>query len=106
MLGLERMKVLPQAYVVGLMFTYSNSRMRLGNMLLGKLHYLGTWEYFPLAMAFKTPLATMAAMLVALAVGAAVLRGRRTGKRRVTAGGGGGRRCVWGFRRRFTWPAR
>lgn len=60
-------RMLPNAYVYGLLFTYQSSLLRPG-YLLGELRQTGWWYYFPLAMLFKTPIATMLAAAAAVAV--------------------------------------
>jgi len=60
-------RLLPNAYVYGLLFTYQSSLVRPG-FLLGEVRQTGWWYYFPLAMLFKTPLATMTAGVAAVVV--------------------------------------
>jgi hypothetical protein len=60
----EKHRLLPQAWVDGLLYTYLSSLLR-GSFLLGKADQTGWWYYFPLAALFKTPLATIAAALAA-----------------------------------------
>ena len=60
-------RLLPQAWTYGLLIAYSASHIRLA-FLCGQSSFAGWWYYFPLAMLFKTPLAT----LIALALGVAV----------------------------------
>jgi len=64
----DRHHVLPQAFLRGFLTTYAGSLAR-GAFLCGMLSLTGWWYYFPLAMAFKTPLATLIASLLALALG-------------------------------------
>jgi hypothetical protein len=54
-------RVLPQAFITGVLFTVQSARDR-PNFLLGHYSVEGTWWYFPFAMAVKTPLATLAAL--------------------------------------------
>jgi hypothetical protein len=61
----ERHKLLPQAWLYGLLFTYQSALVR-DAFLLGGYSMTGWWYYFPLAMLFKTPLGTIAAMIGAL----------------------------------------
>lgn len=61
----ERNHLLPQPWLFGLLFTY-RSTLERDTFLLGELSTGGWWYYFPLAMVFKTPLATLAAVVVAL----------------------------------------
>jgi Dolichyl-phosphate-mannose-protein mannosyltransferase len=57
--------LLPHAWTFGALFTYI-STIRRNAFLLGGYSNVGWWYYFPLAMLFKTPVATMG--LAALAV--------------------------------------
>lgn len=63
----DRHRLLPQAMVAGLIYS---KMISLGNsaFLLGEHSRGGWWSYFPLAMLFKTPLATLVA-LAAVPVG-------------------------------------
>jgi len=58
-------QLLPHAWLVGFLFTYGSTMYR-GSFLCGQLSLTGWWYYFPLAMAFKTPLATLIALAAAL----------------------------------------
>jgi hypothetical protein len=60
-LWLQEHRVLPQAWLYGLVYTYRSTLMR-PTFLLGQHGELGWWYYFPLAMLFKTPVATVVAM--------------------------------------------
>lgn len=60
----DRHKLLPQAWLYGFLYTYGSSRAR-HCFLCGQLGIVGWWYYFPLAMAFKTPLTTLAAIAAA-----------------------------------------
>jgi 4-amino-4-deoxy-L-arabinose transferase-like glycosyltransferase len=71
-------RLLPQSWLEGLLFTYGNSTGRAA-FLLGKSSMYGWWYYFPLAMALKTPVATIAAFL--LAAGYGLSRWRAAGSR-------------------------
>jgi hypothetical protein len=53
--------LLPQAWIAGLMFTYANAASFDG-YLLGQVSMRGWWYYFPLVIAFKTPVATLVAL--------------------------------------------
>jgi hypothetical protein len=55
-------RLLPQAWTFGLVYSYRSTQMR-ATFLLGQHGQLGWWYYFPLAMLFKTPIATLLAML-------------------------------------------
>jgi uncharacterized membrane protein YhdT len=65
-------KLLPNAWTAGLFFTYSTTNMR-GGFLMGEYSVLGWWYFFPLAMLFKTPTATILAGITAF-VGWAVVK--------------------------------
>jgi hypothetical protein len=60
-------RLLPQAWIFGLFDTYRSTQMR-ETFLLGWHAELGCWYYFPLAMLFKTPLATLASILLSIMV--------------------------------------
>ncbi|MGD0464022.1 MAG: hypothetical protein ABSB74_16190 [Tepidisphaeraceae bacterium] len=55
----DRHKLFPQAWLFGFLFTYASSLARRC-FLSGNIGIGGWWYYFPLAMVFKTPLATLA----------------------------------------------
>jgi 4-amino-4-deoxy-L-arabinose transferase-like glycosyltransferase len=57
----------PQACIEGFLFQYSLSFVRL-TWLCGRAATVGWWYYFPLAMAFKTPLATLLGTCIAAVV--------------------------------------
>jgi hypothetical protein len=56
----------PQAWIEGFVFLWAASFQRM-TWLCGHVSTSGWWYYFPLAMAFKTPLATLVAACMALA---------------------------------------
>jgi hypothetical protein len=58
-------RVLPQAWLYGLLFTRVTTYAR-NCFLLGRSAFVGWWYYFPCAMAFKTPMATLAAIPIAI----------------------------------------
>jgi hypothetical protein len=60
-------RLLPQAWTYGLLIAYSASHIRLA-FLLGRSSFAGWWYYFPIAMLFKTPLATLIALILGLAL--------------------------------------
>jgi hypothetical protein len=66
-LAINRMRLMPEAWNNGLLYTYHTSLVR-PSYLLGEVRMTGWWYYFPLAMAFKTPLATIALALLALGI--------------------------------------
>lgn len=71
---LDRHHVLPQAWLFGLVSIYRNSTTVIRqSYLLGEFSTTGWWYYFPMAALFKTPLATLAAGVLAC-MGAIVLR--------------------------------
>jgi len=49
---------LPQAWLTGLLYTYATTLIR-SSFIIGKFSLTGWWYFFPLAMLFKTPLATL-----------------------------------------------
>jgi len=58
--------LLPQAWLFGFLYTYGTSLGRHA-FLCGQIRFQGWWYYFPLAMLFKTPVATLAGLGLALA---------------------------------------
>lgn len=66
-LAANESRLLPQAWLHGLLYTHSITFVR-PNFLLGDHSILGRWYYFPLAMLFKTPTATLVALLLAMIV--------------------------------------
>jgi hypothetical protein len=75
----ESHRLLPHAWLHGLLFTYATTLYRF-SFLLGEIRATGWWYYFPCAVLFKTPTATLLAGLLAIAVGAAMLIRRRHGE--------------------------
>jgi len=61
----ERHRLLPQAWLYGILFQY-HTALRHSTFLLGRPSETGVWYYFPLAMLFKTPTATLCALAAAL----------------------------------------
>jgi 4-amino-4-deoxy-L-arabinose transferase-like glycosyltransferase len=59
--------LLPQAWVQGFLFLYAVSFQRVA-FLCGQLSSIGWWYYFPLAMLFKTPLATLAGFCIIVSI--------------------------------------
>lgn len=59
--------VLPQAWLWGFLYTYATTILR-NSYLLGTVSYQGWWYYFPCAVLFKTPTATLLAAVGAIAV--------------------------------------
>jgi 4-amino-4-deoxy-L-arabinose transferase-like glycosyltransferase len=59
-------RLLPQTWLVGFVYTSATSVDR-ATFLLGRVSTSGCWYYFPAAMAFKTPLATLLGLTLAIA---------------------------------------
>ncbi|HSV15635.1 MAG TPA: hypothetical protein VLI90_15345 [Tepidisphaeraceae bacterium] len=66
-LFLDRHHLLPQAMLAGLWYQHACVTIWPA-FLMGEHYGLGRWYYFPLAMLFKTPLATLAAFAIAIVV--------------------------------------
>jgi 4-amino-4-deoxy-L-arabinose transferase-like glycosyltransferase len=82
LLWLENMRLLPQPWINGFIYTYATTRVRPA-YLLGERSITGWRSYFPLAMLFKTPLATLSAaglLLAAWVVRYALSRRRARGR--------------------------
>jgi hypothetical protein len=62
---LEEEELMPQAWLFGLLQTYAFALIR-GCYLMGERRLTGWWYYFPMAMLFKTPIATLIAMFGAI----------------------------------------
>jgi hypothetical protein len=58
-------RLMPQAWSFGLVYTYATTLIR-SSFLVGSYSNYGWWYYFPAAMLFKTPTATLAAVLLVL----------------------------------------
>ncbi|MCC6422931.1 MAG: hypothetical protein IT447_05585 [Phycisphaerales bacterium] len=65
---MERHRILPQAWIYGLLYQNATTVARR-NFILGHIQNQGVWYYFPFAMLVKTPLGTMAALVMGLAGG-------------------------------------
>jgi hypothetical protein len=61
----ESKRLLPQAWLWGLLFTRGTTYVQTA-YLLGQRSLTGWWYYFPCAMAFKTPTATLLAIPIAI----------------------------------------
>ncbi len=72
---LDNHRLLPQAFLNGFFYQYQAALLRNG-YLLGRISLAGQWDYFPLAMLFKTPLATMATGGIGALIALALLLGR------------------------------
>jgi hypothetical protein len=68
-------QLLPEAWVDGFLFTYATSILRT-SYLLGESRETGWWYYFPVAIALKTPLATLTALGGTLVLGLSLFRRR------------------------------
>lgn len=73
---LDNLHYVPQAWLHGFLYTYQSALSR-DTFLLGQYSKVGWWYYFPLAMLFKTPLATLVAFMAAAGVLIYVLLKRR-----------------------------
>jgi len=62
-LWLQKHHVLPEGWLFGFLYTYATTLIR-STYLLGHVALVGTWTYFPLAMLFKTPTATLFALFL------------------------------------------
>ena len=92
-------RVLPQGWLAGFLYTYGTLRSR-STFLCGNINLVGWWYYFPAAMLFKTPLATLIVLAAAL-VAAIAWHLRSIAKWKI------GGRCAWSWSRRFfIWPWR
>jgi 4-amino-4-deoxy-L-arabinose transferase-like glycosyltransferase len=60
-------RLFPQSYLAGLLRIGADSQARVA-FLCGKSSVTGWWYYFPLVMLFKTPAATLIALLAAFAL--------------------------------------
>ena len=76
----QRHKLLPQAWLYGLLFTYQSALVR-DSFLLGRYSMTGWWYYFPLAMLLKTPVATMVAVTGAIVVARGIRKRELSSKR-------------------------
>jgi len=70
--------LLPQAFCCGFIYTHASVICRM-SFLCGEIQDLGWWDYFPAAMLFKTPLATLAMGVVGIPIIGLILvrRGNR-----------------------------
>lgn len=69
-------KLLPSAWLHGVLFVHARSLLR-GSFLMNQVQPTGWWYYFPLAMLFKTPVATTLSLIAALVAGIAIVNTRR-----------------------------
>jgi hypothetical protein len=63
-LWMQQRHVLPEGWLFGFLYTYA-STLRRAEFLMGTVGRTGWWYYFPLAILFKTPTATLAALMIA-----------------------------------------
>jgi hypothetical protein len=63
----EQYHLLPEAWLNGLLYTHMTTRLQ-NSFLCGKYSLIGWWYYFPLAILFKTPIATLVSIILAFAV--------------------------------------
>jgi hypothetical protein len=63
----EQYHLLPEAWLNGLLYTHMTTRLQ-NSFLCGRYSLIGWWYYFPLAMLFKTPVATLLSIALAFAV--------------------------------------
>lgn len=71
-------ELLPQGWLAGFLYTYATTLVR-STYLNGVVQQLGWWYFFPLAMLYKTPLASLiaaGAALLVMVVGKIAYRGR------------------------------
>jgi hypothetical protein len=68
-------KLLPESYLFGFYYAYVRSKVR-GGFVAGEYYVDGRWYYYPLAMLFKTPTATLLLLGAGAVVGVLSLRKR------------------------------
>ena len=78
-------RLMPSAWIHGVLFVHSREIAR-GSFLMGDIRTTGWWYYFPLAMLFKMPMATILALIGTIVAGIWFVIGRH------------------GDWRRFVWP--
>ncbi|HEV2295798.1 MAG TPA: glycosyltransferase family 39 protein [Tepidisphaeraceae bacterium] len=76
-LWLEQKRLLPQAWLNGLLYTQQSAVLRK-TYLLGEFSMTGWWYYFPITMLVKSPLALLCATAGALGVGLLAWRRERS----------------------------
>jgi uncharacterized membrane protein len=74
-LWMDRHRLLPQAFLNGLLYQYQASLLR-DAYLFGTISIRGWWYYFPVVMLVKTPLATLAVGVISLAGALALIKTR------------------------------
>jgi hypothetical protein len=80
-------QLLPQSCLIGMLRLYAWSQGRLG-YLCGQSSVTGWWYYFPLAIVFKTPLATLLGLAAAIGLLAPQIRTSSTWNRWAVLAGG------------------
>jgi len=73
---MEKHHFLPQAWLYGFLFQNAATTSR-NNFILGHIQNHGVWYYFPFAMLVKTPLGTLATLVLALMGGLWLAKLRR-----------------------------
>ena len=63
----DKHRLFPQAMLGGLLYQHACLQVWPG-YLMGRLYGIGPWYYFPLAICFKTPLATLFAIALSLGI--------------------------------------
>ena len=63
----QRYRLLPEAWLNGLLYTHMTTRLQ-SSFLCGEFSAVGWWYYFPLAVLFKTPAATLLSGILAAMV--------------------------------------
>ena len=72
-LALNRHGILPQGWLAGFLYTYATTLVR-STYLNGEIQNVGRVQFFPLAMLYKTPAATLIAIVAAAAMAIAIGR--------------------------------
>jgi hypothetical protein len=62
-LWMQQNHILPEGWLYGFLYTYATTLFRSA-FLMGSIFESGRWYYFPCCIAFKTPAATLAAMVL------------------------------------------
>jgi hypothetical protein len=75
-LWLNQRHVLPNAFCMGFVYTYASAQSRSA-FLLGEIRNTGWWYYFPLAMLFKTPTASIVTFVGAMSIALITFARRR-----------------------------
>jgi hypothetical protein len=78
-------RLLPQSWLHGFLYTYATTLIR-SSFLMGEVRLTGWWYYFPAAMLFKTPTATLGAVVLCCLGVPVVMILRRRAQIRARAG--------------------